>query len=277
VWTLVVAFAVVTTACALLFYVGTFHGWGIQPTFTSTTSSSLAPTVNFLDCLHFSFVTIATLGYGDYRPESYGRAIAAFEVLAGIVLMGVFISRLVSRQQDHIFRRLISGQFNSEIQDFRDQLKILLGDIKAAPPVLTKDHSALLFYRARGLTMAIARYWRHEASEPDLEEYVPLRAAGRLLGELILILEVLDTQSAGKSKADLHPDDFKAIRTITESVLVVSTVLSDRIIDQGLKHSKERVTILIKKLREQLRLGRKIYKVNEAHENQLSRPSTSDA
>lgn len=66
--------------------------------------------VSFLDCLHFSVVTITTLGYGDYRPESFGRLVSAVEVLAGIILMGIFVARLVSHHQDRLIKRLVRGQ-----------------------------------------------------------------------------------------------------------------------------------------------------------------------
>lgn len=43
------------------------------------------------DSLYFSIVTITTLGYGDLTPlTDTGKAIAALEALAGIVLLGLF-------------------------------------------------------------------------------------------------------------------------------------------------------------------------------------------
>src|SRR5205814_9926926 len=97
----VLCFAATVFGCAFLYYVGSFFGWGIEPTFTHTSSE-----ITFGDCLHFSVVTIVTLGYGDFRPVSYGRLITAFEVLTGLILMGMFISRLVSRQQEELTKRL---------------------------------------------------------------------------------------------------------------------------------------------------------------------------
>ena len=254
---LALIFLGVIIVSAGLYYLGSKHGWGIQPTFTPSPvfgrPSSYAPP-GILDCLHFSVVTIATLGYGDYRPESYGRLVSGLEVLAGIVLMGIFVARLVSHQQDHLTKRLVRGQLNSEIQEFRDQLAVLLQDFSKTPPVLTAQTSCPLLYRARGLTRSIASFWRYEAREPYMAEVVPSRAAGRLLGELIEVLKAVIAAVGPKQKHEIHWEDFKAVRGITQSTLVVSTCLTDLIDDHGLRYSHECVNELIKPLHKQIKL-----------------------
>lgn len=247
-------FVAIVICCAVLFYFGTPHGWGIRPTFAPDFEARGGETVTFFDCLHFSIVTIATLGYGDFSPESYGRLIAGAEVVAGIILMGVFVSRLVSSQQDRMTKRLVRGQINAELQDFRDQLSNLLKAFSGPLPAIGKNQPSEALHNARGLAMSIARYWRHEAKEPDLAEVLPLRASGRLLGELIELLEGVVKCCEEKTKSDLHPDDFKAVRSITESTLTVAVVLADRVPDEGIRHSHARVTVLVASLRQQLQL-----------------------
>jgi hypothetical protein len=49
------------------------------------------------DLMYFSFVTLATLGYGDITPVGKApRALAELEALAGTLYMAVFMARLVS-------------------------------------------------------------------------------------------------------------------------------------------------------------------------------------
>ena len=49
------------------------------------------------DLMYFSFVTLATLGYGDITPVAkVSRALAELEALAGMLYMAVFMARLVS-------------------------------------------------------------------------------------------------------------------------------------------------------------------------------------
>jgi len=49
------------------------------------------------DLMYFSFVTLATLGYGDITPVAkVSRALAEVEALAGMLYIAVFMARLVS-------------------------------------------------------------------------------------------------------------------------------------------------------------------------------------
>jgi hypothetical protein len=49
------------------------------------------------DLVYFSFVTLATLGYGDITPQSnVARALAILESMTGMVYIAVFMARLVS-------------------------------------------------------------------------------------------------------------------------------------------------------------------------------------
>jgi hypothetical protein len=49
------------------------------------------------DLMYFSFVTLATLGYGDITPVTKSaRALAELEAIAGTLYMAVFMARLVS-------------------------------------------------------------------------------------------------------------------------------------------------------------------------------------
>ena len=155
VWKLVGVFIGIIFVCGMLFYFGTPHGWGIQPTFPGSGVPNVPVQIGFLDCIYFSVVTITTLGYGDYRPESYGRFIAAFEVLGGIVLMGIFVSQLVSRHQDRMTKRLVHGQLNTEIQGFRAQLSNLRQAFKDHPPILTGEKPSNL--------LGTAADWSHRS------------------------------------------------------------------------------------------------------------------
>jgi hypothetical protein len=48
--------------------------------------------------LYFSFVTLATLGYGDYTPAAeLGRTLAVLEALAGQLYLVTVLALLVSR------------------------------------------------------------------------------------------------------------------------------------------------------------------------------------
>ncbi len=52
--------------------------------------------LNYPQLVYYSFVTLATLGYGDIVPTtSAARGLAVLEVLTGVLFMAILISRLV--------------------------------------------------------------------------------------------------------------------------------------------------------------------------------------
>ena len=56
------------------------------------------PPHNFNDCVYFSFVTMATIGFGDIVPgNSMVRSLAMIEGLIGVLYPAVLLARLVSR------------------------------------------------------------------------------------------------------------------------------------------------------------------------------------
>jgi len=63
-------------------------------------SSRKAPMEHARFRLYFSFVTLATLGYGDYTPAgSLGRTLAIVEALFGQLYLVTVIAVLVSRMR----------------------------------------------------------------------------------------------------------------------------------------------------------------------------------
>jgi hypothetical protein len=54
-----------------------------------------------LDLMYFSFITLATLGYGDITPISNSaRSLAQLEAVAGTLYIAIFMARLVSRHAE---------------------------------------------------------------------------------------------------------------------------------------------------------------------------------
>jgi hypothetical protein len=59
--------------------------------------------MNWNDTVYFSFVTLATIGFGDIVPgNSMARSLAMIEGLIGVLYPAVLLARLVSRDgNDH--------------------------------------------------------------------------------------------------------------------------------------------------------------------------------
>jgi len=49
------------------------------------------------DAIYFSFVTLATLGYGDFTPATpVMRGLSVFEAIIGQLYLAILVARLVS-------------------------------------------------------------------------------------------------------------------------------------------------------------------------------------
>lgn len=51
--------------------------------------------VGFVDLLYFNFISILTIGYGDYEPLGFGRFLAVLEALIGLGLFGAWIGIVI--------------------------------------------------------------------------------------------------------------------------------------------------------------------------------------
>ena len=65
--------------------------------FAFSTPSETAATMSGFTAIYFSFITLATLGYGDITPAAdIARMLAMLEAMTGTLFVGVMIARLVS-------------------------------------------------------------------------------------------------------------------------------------------------------------------------------------
>lgn len=83
--------------------VGIFFGvfyWGLERTWPGSFAvlgEGVQSTFSLTLAIYYSFVTLATLGYGDVVPRSeVGRGLAILEAVAGQLYLAVMVARLVS-------------------------------------------------------------------------------------------------------------------------------------------------------------------------------------
>lgn len=62
--------------------------------------------------IYFSVVTITSLGYGDLRPEGFSRLLAGMQVVFGLTLIGLMITKLTSTRVSHF----VSSLYTSDVQ-----------------------------------------------------------------------------------------------------------------------------------------------------------------
>ena len=58
--------------------------------------------LSFSEAMHFSIVTISTVGYGDIVPASnIARVLASIEVICGVLLLLFGVSELLEYTREH--------------------------------------------------------------------------------------------------------------------------------------------------------------------------------
>ncbi|GIU21695.1 pentapeptide repeat-containing protein [Shewanella schlegeliana] len=82
--------------CAVLyFFAGLQYGGQLQ---AFNLSQDLASNIMlFFNCIYYSVVTFTTLGYGDFTPIGFSRAIAAFEAFTGSFTIALFVVVFVKK------------------------------------------------------------------------------------------------------------------------------------------------------------------------------------
>jgi len=62
--------------------------------------------LSFTECLHFSIITLSTVGYGDIVPQSPSiRLIVGLEIICGVLLLLFGFSEIISYSREHARRR----------------------------------------------------------------------------------------------------------------------------------------------------------------------------
>ena len=109
--------------CAIIIF-------GFQYYLLHTTKSYLYSTANKLpiqslfETLYFSFITATTTGFGDIVPYGNFRLIAILEVVAGLLLLAIVTSKLVSIKQNAILSEVYDISFNEKINRLRSSLLV---------------------------------------------------------------------------------------------------------------------------------------------------------
>lgn len=98
---------------AIIYYILLQFSDGLIYTYTAVPEE----TIDFLDTLYFSTVTITSLGYGDYRPIGFGKFIATLEVLYGLIILAIFVSKLASERTSTLVRLIYTSDIENRIRE----------------------------------------------------------------------------------------------------------------------------------------------------------------
>jgi potassium channel LctB len=106
---------------------GVGMGWGLQSGSTAVRSDLRG----LGTAIYFSFVTALSIGYGDVIPLGPLRILAVIEGIAGLLIFGCVISKLVSRHQEELTEEIHRTTFEDRLDRVRTNLHLVFSDLGA--------------------------------------------------------------------------------------------------------------------------------------------------
>lgn len=151
-----------------------------------------------LKALYFSFVTATSVGFGDVLPIGPARALAIAEAVAGLLIFGAIISKLVSRRQERLVEETHRIAFEDRLDRVQTNLHLVLSDLQAIATlcdesrvpmarIRTRLESAVIVFSGELRTIHDLLYRPQQTpEEPVLEGILAtLAAALQELGDLL--------------------------------------------------------------------------------------------
>ncbi|MBU0536006.1 MAG: potassium channel family protein, partial [Nanoarchaeota archaeon] len=193
----------------LLIWVFVVLCFGMAYYFFSGASSHLIYTADksdvgdISDSIYFSFVTATTTGFGDILPSGSFKVIVIFEVLAGLLLLALVTSKLVSIKQDVILTEIYEISFNEKMNRMR---------------------SSLLLFR-QNLSRVISNIDSGNIRKRELSDlYIPLSSFDDILNEILSLFT-----NSGKNHFTKKVDSLNAeliLNSIVHSLDKLSELIS---------------------------------------------------
>lgn len=110
---------------AIYGFAGVGMGWGLQ-----AGGAAVKPDIEGLGtAIYFSFVTALSIGYGDVVPLGALRVLAVIEGIAGLLIFGCVISKLVSRRQEELTAEIHRTTFEDRLDRVRTNLHLVFSDL----------------------------------------------------------------------------------------------------------------------------------------------------
>ncbi|MFH0869842.1 MAG: potassium channel family protein [archaeon] len=82
-----------------------------------------------LNSIYYSFITATTTGYGDISPNGLSKLIAVIEVIFGVIIQGMLISKLVGVKQEAILEEVYNISYEEVIDRLRSGLYLFRADV----------------------------------------------------------------------------------------------------------------------------------------------------
>src|SRR3989344_20051 len=76
--------------------------------------------ISIFDSFYFSLCTISKSCYGELMPWGISRILGSLEVITGLILFGMFISKLVGTRTAKMLEKVYEMQFKQKLREHRN-------------------------------------------------------------------------------------------------------------------------------------------------------------
>jgi hypothetical protein len=226
---------------------GLAMGWGLQ----AGTTLVRPDFTGLATAIYFSFVTALSIGYGDVIPLGPLRVFAVVEGIAGLLIFGCVISKLVSKRQEELTEDIHRTTFEDRLDRVRTNLHLVFSDFGSVQQ-LQAEHGALpdLVLRRLESTVRVFRgelqtihdllYRRKVMPEEDVLE--------SLLANLTICLESLVDIGKSFPSNSRAPSLDASLRAISNLAREICGECVPRAYAPALKESMDRIQALAHRL-----------------------------
>jgi len=227
---------------------GISMGWGLQ-----AGNTEVKPDLSGLaTAIYFSFVTALSIGYGDVIPLGALRILAVIEGIAGLLIFGCVISKLVSRRQEELMEEIQRTTFDDRLDRVRTNLHLVFSDLGAVQQlqaergvlpeqVLRRLESTVRVFRGELQTIHDLLY--RSSVEPDEE------TLESLLANLVICLQSLAEKNGSRPSGDGQSAALDAaLRSISNLAKEICGECVPRVYAPSLKESMDQIQELARRI-----------------------------
>jgi len=229
-------------------FAGIAMGWGLQAGSVPVKTDL----EGFGTAIYFSFVTALSIGYGDVIPLGALRIFAVIEGIAGLLIFGCVISKLVSRRQEDLTAEIHRTTFEDRLDRVRTNLHLVFTDLgsvqqlqaeQGALPgqVLRRLESTVRVFRGELQTIHDLLYRSHV--EPDEETLESILA--NLMICLQSLVEINTLRSAANGQSMILDAGLRSIGGLANEICGECV---PRVYAPALKESMDQIQELARRL-----------------------------
>ncbi len=220
------------------------------------------PLHRFANALYYSIITATSTGYGDITPMGFSKILAAVQSISALLVFAVFVTKLVSHQQELTLSEVHRLTFEDVFHNTREGMYIVRKDLdhitkmvneKGAIDVEHWENLTIAYRQLQTLFEEIPDFYKNEVHNYTIDkkrEELLLESVHRTLHR---INQTLDLLSAKGIDWVSHEQSMKELRELTKIVAEITPLWKERSPYEALEafediiQMKERVHLKIAK------------------------------